>query len=321
MATLKNTTINDTGFVQIASGTTAQRPASPVAGMARYNSSLAINEYYDGTNWRDLATNILAADGSSSALAALSAADIKTLTKTNTNGVYWINLPTAGNTQIYCIMDSAWDGGGWMMAMKAAATGTTFSYGASYWTTANTLNPTDYTQNAADAKFNSMNYFAAKDIMARWPDITTGSGGSIPSLGSWVWLENDFNGGRRQTLISFFGTSYPQQNGGAGLFKRDAKAFSGWASGTFSSQVDIRFYGFNYSNYGGSGQARWGFGWNENGEGLWPGAAGGAPGSNDVFGGIGLGSGGSSWSAGDRIVCCQDTSGINRQARVEVYIR
>jgi hypothetical protein len=320
MATLKNTTISDTGFLQLPSGTTAQRPGGnqATAGMIRYNTSFNINEYYDGTNWRDVATNILAADGSSSALAATSAANIKTLTGTNTNGVYWINLPTAGNTQIYCIMDSAYDGGGWMMALKATR-GTTFSYTSTYWTTTNTLNPTDYTQNDADAKFNSFNYFQAKDVLARWPDI--GSGGSIPSLGSWIWLENDFIGGRRQELVNFFQVTYTQQNGGAGLFKRDAKSFSGWRGDTFSSQVDIRFYGFNYVNYNGSGQARWGFGWNENGEGVWPGAAGAAPGSNDVFGGIGLGSGGASYSAGDRISCCSDNTGINRSARVEVYVR
>ena len=33
MATLKNLTVNDTGFIQIASGTTGDRPGSPVAGM------------------------------------------------------------------------------------------------------------------------------------------------------------------------------------------------------------------------------------------------------------------------------------------------
>lgn len=318
MATLKNTIISDTGFLQMPSGTAAQRPASPSVGMVRYNSTFNVTEYWAGDYWRDVVTNVAVADGSSSALAAPNALSIRQLTGTSTDGVYWINLPTVGPTQIYCIMNPAFNGGGWMMAMKATR-GTTFSYGASYWTTINTLNPTATNQNDGDAKFDTMNYFAAEDIMARWPDI--GAGGSIPGQGAWTWLENDFNGGRRTTLVSFFGLTYPMQNGGSGLFKRDAKLFSGWASGVFSSQVDIRFYGFNYINYNGSGQARWGFGWNENGEGLWPGAAGAAPGSNDVFGGIGLGSGGASYSAGDRIVCCSDTTGINRSARVEVYIR
>lgn len=45
MATLKNTTINDTGFFTVPTGTTAQRPASPVEGMIRYNTT---NKNYEG---------------------------------------------------------------------------------------------------------------------------------------------------------------------------------------------------------------------------------------------------------------------------------
>ena len=32
-------------------GTTAQRPASPTAGMIRYNTTTSIGEYYDGSQW------------------------------------------------------------------------------------------------------------------------------------------------------------------------------------------------------------------------------------------------------------------------------
>jgi hypothetical protein len=261
-------------------------------------------------------------DGSTSDRAAPSASYLVSLGIT-ADGIYWINLPTAGPTQIYCILNPAYDGGGWMMAMKATR-GTTFNYSANYWTTANTLNPTQTNRNDGDAKFNSMNYFQAKDMMAVWPDIS--NGGSIPgSTLGWTWLENNFNDGTRITPISFFGITYPTMNaGGSGKFIKDAKTFSGWASGVFSSQVDIRFYGFNYTNnpsYGLSMKCRWGFGWNENGEGLYPSSGGGAPGSNDVAGGIGLDTGGGSYSAGDVIVCCQDTIGINRSARVEVYVR
>ena len=130
--------------------------------------------------------------GSSAAKAAVSAAAIKSLTGTNTDGVYWINLPTVGPTEVYCLMNSSANGGGWMMAMKAT-TGTTFNYSANYWNTINTLNPTENNRNNGDAKFNTMNYFAAKDIMALWPDIGTNGGG----LGSnpyscWSWLQNNF---------------------------------------------------------------------------------------------------------------------------------
>jgi len=51
MATLKNTTINDTGFLKTATGTTAQRPASPQTGMIRYNTDLGYHEIYNGTAW------------------------------------------------------------------------------------------------------------------------------------------------------------------------------------------------------------------------------------------------------------------------------
>lgn len=265
-------------------------------------------------------------DGSTSAKAALSAAAIKALLPGAPDGVYWINLPSVGATQIFCLMDDRFAGGGWMLAMKAT-TGTTFAYSANYWTTANTLNPTDLTQMNGDAKYEVMNRFASKDMMARWPDITT-SGGSIPGTGTWTWLENNFNDGNRIAPITFFSTAGTYSSGYGGKFIKNAKHYSGWANGIFSSQTDILFYGFNYINnpaYGLSAKMRWGFGWNENGEGLYSSPAtlaiGGAPGSDDVSGGIGMDASFGSYSAGDRINCCQDTTGINRSARVEIYVR
>lgn len=243
-------------------------------------------------------------DGSTSIQAAESARAILALNPNATDGVYWINLPTVGATQVYCIMNTSFYGGGWMMAMKATR-GTTFTYSASYWTTANTLNPTDTTRNDADAKFNTFNYYQGQDVMAVWPDI--GSGGSVGGLGNWIWVEPGYPiniGQSKSTLLSLF--SY-----GNRIFIKDAKTFRGWASGVFSSQVDIRFYGFNWTD---NLNARWGFGWNENGGGLYP---GGATGSDDVNGGIGI----NNYSAGDYISCCQDTTGINRSARVEIWVR
>jgi hypothetical protein len=164
-------------------------------------------------------------DGLSAATAGTSAIQLKNDFGYNTDGVYWINLPTAGPTQIYCIMNSAYDGGGWMMAMKAT-TGTTFNYNANYWTTNNTLNPTDNTRNNADAKYNTFNYFKAKDLLAIWPDITTGTGGSITGQGVWTWLENNFYVNRIEP-VNFFnknlGVGYA--SGGSGLYKKDAKTY------------------------------------------------------------------------------------------------
>jgi hypothetical protein len=54
MATLKNTTINDTGHFTAASGTEAQRPASPAVGMVRYNSTSAVLEQYTANGWQGI---------------------------------------------------------------------------------------------------------------------------------------------------------------------------------------------------------------------------------------------------------------------------
>ena len=51
MATLKNTTINDTGFVTLPVGNTVQRPASPTVGMMRYNSLTGSAEVYSSSGW------------------------------------------------------------------------------------------------------------------------------------------------------------------------------------------------------------------------------------------------------------------------------
>ena len=265
---------------------------------------------------------VTAKDGSSSTNAALSAAQLKIDYPTKPDGVYWIDLPTAGPKEVYCIMNSAIDGGGWMLVMKATSTATTFSYASTYWTAVNTLNPTDVTRNNGDAKYDVMNYFQAKDMMALWPDIPSNygsstTGGSInlsSTYNNWCWLQNNILGGTRVTPINFFATS-------AGVSKMimDADLYAGKGT-AFSGQTQVRFYGFNYEGNA-NAKVRWGFGWNENAAGLFP---LGDQGSNDVSGGIGMGTGFGNYSAGDKISCCQNTgtnTTINRSARVEVYIR
>lgn len=236
-------------------------------------------------------------DGSSAQKAAKSAQNIKKINGTNTNGVYWIDLPVVGPTQVYCIMDSVFDGGGWMMMMKATR-GSTFTYSSNYWTTVNTLNPTNVSRNDSNAKYNTMNYFPAKDIFAVFPDIT--NGGSIPSSSiGWTWLQNNFNSGNRITPISFFS--------GGQTYISPPSSFSGFGS-PWSAQGGMTWYGFNYTQNA-SNPVRWGFGWNNEAD----------HNSNDVTGGIGVGR--PSYSAGDAIYCCQTQTGINRSARVEVYVR
>ena len=57
MATLKNTLIDDTGYLRPAAGTTAQRPGTPSAGMIRWNTTDTKMEVYDGSEWKALSTS------------------------------------------------------------------------------------------------------------------------------------------------------------------------------------------------------------------------------------------------------------------------
>lgn len=257
-----------------------------------------------------------APDGLTIATASSSAKAIKAAYPSSTDGLYYINLPTVGIQQVYCLMDSKYDGGGWMMAMKATR-GTTFNYDANYWYTANTLNSAQTNRNDGDAKFDVFNYFGATDMLALWPDIANSGteSGSIDNLTNWSWEEKNISGAPF-TLINKFALSPTQQ--AIYTSTNGTMTFSGFGT-PFSNQGGYTFYGFNYlgnANY----KVRWGFAWNNETD----------QGSNDVSGGIGMKFSNSTYgvnpsytnpSAGDLIGCCQIQSGINRNARVEVYVR
>jgi hypothetical protein len=57
MATLTNTIVDDTGFVALPFGTTAQRPASPVNGDTRFNTDFGYVEYYFMGFWINAENN------------------------------------------------------------------------------------------------------------------------------------------------------------------------------------------------------------------------------------------------------------------------
>lgn len=433
---------NETDYPQYLSSYGAPGINDATAGYST-GSNYIVSTNYAGSTLSTLTTYF---DGSTYERAAPSALYIKNMTGATANGVYWINLPTVGPTQIYCIMDSTIDGGGWMMAMKASATvasltavttitentattqtsrfmgsiplpagfvdgssiavsmygnrgpgygyieggsyiqdttdttrfiqlvygnngtsgyvtitgtattpltasmfplkaykysaypgwyvydmtltvtityknstapvsaGTTFNYDSSYWTNnTTTLNTANTNRDAGDAKFNTMNYFPSKDMLALWPDIphnyASGTGGSLslPGYNNWCWMKNNYNSGTKQTLVSYFSTANNVSFGAAKGVERGT---------AFSSQAGIGFYGINFTSFY-TARVRWGFAWNNEGD--W--------GSNDATGGIGLAniaynpSGPSNLSAGEFSFCCLDQTGINRSARVEMYIR
>jgi hypothetical protein len=143
------------------------------------------------------------ADGSTSLRAATSAAAIKALTGTNVDGVYWIKAsPSAPAQQVYCVMDSTWDGGGWMIvANNSAASPTGLSTHVPRLTSRNSyvgssgVNSTSLTNNFS---INTADYAITKiAVCARQPlgtfkDIYTYVYGTfntatyIPSSTSWT---------------------------------------------------------------------------------------------------------------------------------------
>jgi hypothetical protein len=56
MATLKNTIVNDTGYLGMPIGTTAQRPGSPANGYMRVNSTASTIEMYYGGIWNTVSS-------------------------------------------------------------------------------------------------------------------------------------------------------------------------------------------------------------------------------------------------------------------------
>jgi len=94
MATLKNTTVNDTGFLQVPSGTTAQRPASPSNGMMRYNTTLGVLEAYASNSWVTIGAQL-----GTQSNPATSATQLKNA-GTTTNGVYYYTL-SSGTVPLY----------------------------------------------------------------------------------------------------------------------------------------------------------------------------------------------------------------------------
>lgn len=87
MATLKNTTINDTGYILLPSGTTAQRPGSSANGMIRFNTTLLQFEYYSG--WQNTWVRMV----SSVPLSGL----VGWYTADNWTGTSWTDISGANN--------------------------------------------------------------------------------------------------------------------------------------------------------------------------------------------------------------------------------
>ena len=98
-----------TDAISLPKGTTAQRPATSVAGMGRFNTTTTRTEFYNGSVWVNVGGN---ADGSTSASAAASAKAIKQVVGNPTSGVYWLQVANVnGGNPFQCYCDFTMDGG------------------------------------------------------------------------------------------------------------------------------------------------------------------------------------------------------------------
>lgn len=288
-----------------------------------------------GTSSADLGTEC--AIGATEACPANSAMEIKLLTGTNTDGLYWITA-NGRSTQVYSLMNSNLGGGGWQLAMKGKSSASTFGYSSPYWTDTATVNegtPSRISASDTDAKYSTFFGSFANQMMALFPNYPgTTYGGAYPSAGyGFAWSESltgmtTWTGASSATLM----TNGPQATGGCRTTPSNLKDMfassnrclirqvaalpsgtenypSGVAAGykaagndLFATQYDVRFWGINYgmNSTSADARARWGFGFNENGS--------GNESSNDVLGGIGL-AGRGTITAGTYMGCCSATGG------------
>lgn len=137
MAILKNTTIAaNNGFVRLPLGTTAQRPASPQEGMARFNTSYGIAEVYSDNAWRVFSNLETLADlGSSTSFPADTPQKIPRSKSAANNGFYFYKTLDAASTyQAFTLMDPVYDGGGWALAFNyVPSVGNTMPGGIPHW--------------------------------------------------------------------------------------------------------------------------------------------------------------------------------------------
>ena len=105
MAQLLDTVFDDNTVVNCPAGTTAQRPASPVEGDFRYNTTINAFEFYDGTTWRTTEfTNFDTSAGSSPSKPVRSGQEAYRAGQL-TDGYVWVEIAGAPYLMEYSASD------------------------------------------------------------------------------------------------------------------------------------------------------------------------------------------------------------------------
>lgn len=273
-------------------------------------------------------TLITISDGSTSQTAGRSAYDIKLATCTNTNGIYWIKKisddgRTISTSRVYCIMDTNFQGGGWMLVMKGTNSTGTFTYNSGHWTTETRLNENDFPSDisshvSVDSKYDIFNYYKVTSCIAVFDERDTNISNQPNLCRGWVWIHMNFYN-NSLSLKDFYAQGKEQfayYSSGNHNFTngKDARYVLSLSKNEFKQKIlngvynekvwarqeEFMAYGFNIRPYGWSHAVRWGGTFNEN----W----GGVPNTNDVSGGIGVQAAG--WNAGNVPICCEFNTGV-----------
>lgn len=150
--------LNISGEFNLPTWTSGSRPVSPQIGLIGFNTTTGITELYDGLEW----INIGGAQLGTEAKPAASAVALVENGITD-DGVYWIQASASSpKQQVYCILNTAYDGGGWMIIANNPAT--VYMPNSSH-----IPRPTAYSQYVGSSGSNSYspgNYFSinAKDM-------------------------------------------------------------------------------------------------------------------------------------------------------------
>jgi len=293
--------------------------------------------------------------GYSALCPAYSPQEIYNLYGTTTDGNYWIMIGGAPSLQYVLMSRSPDNGGWMLAMKGTNSTNKYAFSDTVSWEQAtvdniasvedsSTFVPTRIASNGTgtDAKYDSFNGVYAERIRAIFPQYaaSTYGGRYTSSTYGFIWdealssLQNGaatYNTGTGQfgesrnctgittrQLVDLF------RNSLRCLFRTPASSYTTANSANydpignnlFGSQSVFRWWGINYRQASSNPRpARFGFGWNENGE--------GDESSNDVTGGIGLAddSNSNNWSSGNYVGCCATQNGQSAQFAFELYVR
>jgi hypothetical protein len=221
MAILTSLTVNDTGYIKLPSGTTAQRPGSPVAGMVRYNTDQSRLESYNGSTWEGFPL---------------------VRTTFNYNGADQTFTVPTGITKLYV---KCWGGGGGGGGVSGWAGGGTAGGGGYSYGEIATSGGTQFTVVVGSRGYNaspSRTYGGGGQASNTWGPGSGGGQSGVYNSGA-AFSGGSFNGSTGRALIIAGG-------GGGGGANRNPGSTRGGAGGGATGESGSANYGNNWGNGG-----------------------------------------------------------------------